>query len=175
MEEISMLNKNVSSAMNKQINAEAYSAYLYLSMEAYFKDQGLDGMANWMHIQAMEEMTHAMKFFNHIAERDARIELDVIEKPPAEWSSPLDVFKTVYEHEQKVTGMINELMNLAIKEGDHASQAFLQWFVNEQVEEEASAKEILDNLHLIGNNAQGLFMINRELGGRAFTPPATGE
>ena len=170
-----MLSKELNAAMNNQLNAEAYSAYLYWSMEAYFKDISLDGFANWMHIQAIEEMTHAMKFFNQIAERDGRVQLDAIEKPETEWQSPLDVFKAVYEHEQKVTALIDDLMNLAVEKKDHASQGFLQWFVNEQVEEEASAKEICDKLNLIGDNPQGLFMIDRELGARVFTPPAAEE
>lgn len=170
-----MFSKAINDAMNKQLNAETYSAYLYWSMEAYFKSQALDGFANWMHIQAIEEMTHAMKFFNQINERDGHIMLEAIDKPQTEWPSPKDAFAAVYEHEQKVTALIDDLMNMAVDERDHASQGFLQWFVNEQVEEEASAKEICDKLELIGDNPQGLFMVDRELGSRAFTPPAAEE
>lgn len=167
-----MLSEKMTAAMNRQINGETYSAYLYWSMEAFFKDQALDGFANWMRIQAMEEMTHAMKFFDQINERDGRVELDAIEKPQGAWDSVKGAFDAVYEHEQKVTAMINELMDLAVEEKDHASQAFLQWFVEEQVEEEASAKDICEQLRFIGDNPQGVFMLNRELGSRVFTPPA---
>lgn len=171
-----MLSKEMVAAMNKQINAELYSAYLYWAMAANFKDQSLDGFAQWMQVQAQEEMTHAGKFFNQIAERDGRAVLEAIAKPPAAWDSPLAAFQDAYAHEQKVTSMINDLVDLAVTQKDHATQAFLQWFVNEQVEEESTAKTVCDQLKLIGGNPQGLFMMDRELGTRAFVmPTATAE
>lgn len=158
-------------AVNHQINAEMFSSYLYLSMAAYFEDLGLPGFTNWMKVQAQEEMVHAMKFFNELAERDGRVVLATIDKPQADWESPLAVIQDVYEHEQKVTALINGLVTLAREEKDYASEAFLQWFVTEQVEEESSAKAIVDQLRLIQGQPQGLFMIDREMGTRVFTPP----
>jgi len=167
-----MIKKNIQKALNKQINAELYSAYLYLSMSAYFQSINLAGFANWMRVQALEEMTHADKFYNFIVERGGRVELEAIEGPPKEWSSHLAVFENAYKHEQKVTSMINDLVELAIKEKDHASNIFLQWFVTEQVEEEASADEVVQKLKLVGDKGSGLFMIDGELSQRVFTPPA---
>jgi ferritin len=168
-----MMNQRIQDAMNKQINAETYSAYLYLSMAAYFEDVNLLGFANWMKCQAQEEMTHAMKFFDFINERGGRVNLTPIEGPPTEWDSPLNAFQEAYNHETKVTAMINDLVNLAIEEKDHASNNFLQWFVAEQVEEEASADEVVNKIKLAGEGG-GLFMVDRELGGRVFNyPPAT--
>lgn len=170
-----MLNKKIEKAFNEQMNAEMYSAYLYLSMGAYFQSVGMPGFANWMRVQAQEEMVHAMKFFDHINGRGGRVTLKAIDGPPTEWDSAVAVFKHVYEHEQKVTGLINNLVNLAIEEKDHASRSFLQWFVDEQVEEEDSASTVLDRLKLIGDSGNGLFMMDGELGQRVFTPPATSE
>lgn len=167
-----MIKKNIQKALNKQINAELYSAYLYLSMSAYFQSINLAGFANWMRVQALEEMTHADKFYNFIVERGGRVELEAIEAPPKEWASPLAVFENAYKHEQKVTSMINDLVDLAIKEKDHASNIFLQWFVTEQVEEEASADEVVQKLKLAGDKGSGLFMLDGELSKRVFTPPA---
>ncbi|MEA3223786.1 MAG: ferritin [Thermodesulfobacteriota bacterium] len=168
-----MIEKNIQKALNKQINAELYSAYLYLSMSAYFQSVNLAGFANRMRVQTLEEMTHADKFYNFIVERGGRVELEAIEAPPKEWASPLAVFENAYKHEQKVTSMINDLVDLAIKEKDHASNIFLQWFVTEQVEEEASADEVVQKLKLAGDKGSGLFMIDKELSQRVFTPPAT--
>jgi ferritin len=170
-----MLNKKIEKAFNEQMNAEMYSAYLYLSMGAYFQSVGMPGFANWMRVQAQEEMVHAMKFFDHINERGGRVTLKAIDGPPTEWDSAVAAFKNVYEHEQKVTGLINNLVNLAIEEKDHASRSFLQWFVDEQVEEEDSASTVLDRLKLIGDSGNGVFMMDGELGQRVFTPPATSE
>ncbi len=167
-----MLNEKIEAAFNDQINAEMYSAYLYLSMSAYFAATGMAGFANWMRVQAQEEMVHAMKFFDHISERGGRVALKAIDGPPTEWDSPVAAFEHVYEHERKVTGLINGLVDLAIEEKDHASRSFLQWFVDEQVEEEDSASTVLDRLKLIGDSGNGLFMMDRELGQRVFTPPA---
>ncbi|MDT8389028.1 MAG: ferritin [Lentisphaeria bacterium] len=170
-----MISKTMVDAFNHQINAEMFSSYLYLSMAAYFEDLGLPGLTNWMKVQAQEEMVHAMKFFNELAERDGRVRLAAIDQPETEWESPLAVAENVYGHEQKVTALINNLVTLARKENDYASEAFLQWFVTEQVEEESSAKTLVDQLRLIQGHPQGLFMVDRELGARVFTPPPAGE
>ena len=168
-----MVSKKMEEALNKQVNAEMYSAYLYLSMESYFKSLNLNGFANWMRMQTQEEMMHAMKIYDFINERGGRIILKPIEGPSTEWDSPLAVFEAVYAHEQKVTGLINDLVDLAIEEKDHATNTFLQWFVNEQVEEEASADEIVQQLKMMENAPGGMFMLDRELGQRVFTPPAS--
>jgi ferritin len=170
-----MLSKKIQDALNSQINAELYSSYLYFSMEAYFESQGFPGFANWMRCQTQEEIVHAMKMFDFVNERNGRVELKEIAQPPIKWDSPLAVFEAVYEHEQKVTGLINKLVDLAIKEGDHATNNFLQWFVAEQVEEEASACSVVDKFKLIGKSAGNLYQFDRELGQRVFTPPAAQE
>jgi ferritin len=167
-----MVNKKIEGALNQQLNAELYSSYLYLSMSAYFQSIKLPGFANWMRVQAQEELVHAMKFYDFINERGGRVMLQQVKAPPAEWSSPLDVFENAYKHEQKVTGLINDLVNLAIGEKDHATNIFLQWFVTEQVEEEASADEVVQKLKLVGKDSGGLFMLDGEMGQRVFTPPA---
>jgi ferritin len=167
-----MISKKMEEALNAQVNAEMYSAYLYLSMETYFKALNLNGFANWMRVQAQEEMMHAMKIYDFICERGGRVLLKAIEGPPTKWDSPLAVFKAVFKHEQKVTALINDLVDLAIKEKDHATNSFLQWFVNEQVEEEASADEKVQQLKMMENAPGGMFMLNRELGQRVFTPLA---
>jgi ferritin len=167
-----MISKKMEEALNAQVNAEMYSAYLYLSMESYFKSLNLNGFANWMRVQTQEEMMHAMKMYDFINERNGRVLLKAIDGPPTKWDSPLAVFKAVLKHEQKVTGLINDLVDLAIKEKDHATNSFLQWFVNEQVEEEASADEMVQQLKMMEDAPGGMFMLDRELGQRVFTPPA---
>ncbi|MFC1795125.1 ferritin [Planctomycetota bacterium] len=168
-----MISKKMEKALNEQVNAELYSAYLYLSMEAYFKSLNLNGFANWMRVQTQEEVAHAMKIYGFIDERGGRITLKAIEGPQTKWDSPLALFKDVYKHEQKVTSLINNLVNLAIEEKDHATNTFLQWFVNEQVEEEASADQVVQQLKMMEKAPGGMFMLDRELGQRVFTPPAT--
>ena len=167
-----MLKEKMLAAFNKQINAEMYSAYLYLSMEAYFQSINLTGFANWMRTQTQEEMMHAMKIYDFVFERGGKVTLEAIDKPPFSWDSPLAAFKEVLKHEQHVTSLINDLVDLAIKEKDHASNIFLQWCVTEQVEEEASADAVIQRLKLAKDNASGLFMIDAELGQRVFTMPA---
>lgn len=167
-----MISKNMEKALNDQVNAELYSAYLYLSMESFFKSQNLNGFANWMRVQTQEEVSHAMKIYDFINERGGRVILKAIEGPQTKWDSPFAVFEAVYAHEQKVTGLINKLVDLAIKENDHATNNFLQWFVNEQVEEESSADEIVQQLKMMKDAPGGMFMLDRELGQRVFTPPA---
>ncbi len=170
-----MLSDKVQLAINQQINREMYSAYLYLAMSAWCSDEGMNGFANWMRVQYEEEMFHAFKMYDYILEQDGQVELMPIEKPPASFKSALDVFEEVLSHEKKVTAWINELVSIADAENDYATHNFLQWFVNEQVEEEATAKEIIDDLKLAGEKGPGLFMINRELAQRVFTPPAATE
>ena len=154
-------------ALNKHINAELYSSYLYLSMSAYFQSVNLAGFAHWMRVQAREELSHAMKFYDHVLERGGTVALQPVEAPPPRWDSPLAVFEEAYRHEQKVTGLINQLVDDAVQTRDHATNNFLQWFVSEQVEEEASAEAIVQKLRLVGDAPGGLFVLDHELGGRA--------
>jgi len=168
-----MVSENMFEALNKQLNAELYSAYMYLSMAAYFESKSLSGFANWMKAQAAEEVTHAMRFYDYISGRGGRVRMMAIDEPPIEWESPLNAFESVYNHEVKVTGLINNLVDLAIEEKDHSTYNFLQWFVAEQVEEESSAGEIVQKLKLAGKNGSGLFLMDQELGKRAF-PAVTG-
>ncbi len=166
-----MISKAIEQAFNKQLNAETYSAYLYWSMSAALEEMNLPGFANWMRIQAQEEMTHANKFYNQIIERGGKVTLTAIDGPPTEWDSVKAVFEAGLAHEQLVTGLINDMMDLAIQEKDHAANMFLQWFVTEQVEEEATAMEILGKLEIVGETTGGLYMLDKEMGQRVFTPP----
>ncbi|WP_031481638.1 ferritin [Maridesulfovibrio frigidus] len=167
-----MSNKVLEKALNEHLNAEMYSAYLYLSMSAYFSDTGLSGFANWMRVQAKEEQFHAMKFYDYINERGGKVLLTAIEAPQQDWASPLEAVEAVLEHEKKVTALINGLVDLAIDERDHASNIFLQWFVTEQVEEEDNVNAILDKLKLAGAEGNGMFMLDKDLATRVFTAPA---
>jgi len=161
-----MIEKRIQDAMNEQIKHELESAYLYLSMVAYFQTEGLDGMATWMNIQAQEEVAHAMRFFSHINERGGRVELKALAKPQKEWASPLAAFKAAYEHEQFITGTINDLVKISEEEDDNPARIMLQWFVTEQVEEEDSARQVVDLLTRIGDSGHGLITIDHELGAR---------
>ncbi len=163
-----MITEKMEKALNGQLNAELYSAYLYMSMNAYFKAVNLDGFANWMLRQAQEELSHSMKFYDFLISRGARVELAQVDAPPTDWGSPLAVFEATLQHEQKVTGLINDLVELALEEHDHASNIFLQWFVSEQVEEEESVGGVLEQLKLMGEAKGGLFMMDRELAKRSF-------
>lgn len=167
-----MLDEKVEQGINDQINAELYSAYLYYSMAAYFEGLSLKGFSHWLRVQALEEMTHVQKFFAYLNDRSGRVVLTPIEAPASEWQSPLAVFEEVYAHEVKVTGLINKLMDLALAARDHASTSFLQWFVNEQVEEEASADEVLQKLKLVDKTEGGLFLLDQEMDKRTFVLPA---
>jgi len=153
-------------AINKQINAELYSSYMYLSMAAYFEANNWLGFAQWLKVQTREENGHAMKFYEYVYDRGGKVHLTDIEAPPVEWKSPLAAFEAVYAHEVKVTALISDLLKLAREEGDMATEAMLQWFINEQVEEEANAQIIVEKLKLIKDSAQGLFMLDHELGER---------
>jgi ferritin len=171
-----MLNETVEKKINSQINAELFSAYLYYSMANYFESISLPGAAHWMRNQTIEEMIHVQKFVSYVNERRGTVKLEAIEGPQTEWKSPLDAFEAAYEHEVHITGRINKLLDAALKESDHATANFLQWFVAEQVEEEASADAIVQQLKLVGDNKGGLFMVDKELTGRtvALPPELTG-
>jgi ferritin len=167
-----MINDKMEEAINKQINWELYSSYLYLSMAAYFDSVNLKGFSGWMRIQAMEELTHVKRFYDFLTARGGRAVMTEIKAPPTEWDSPLAVFEDTLKHEQSVTGLINGLVDLSLDLKDHATNSFLKWFVDEQVEEEESVEEALQSLKLNENNPGGLFMIDKELAQRAFvTPP----
>jgi ferritin len=161
-----MIKNSIEKAINDQINAELYSAYLYLSMSAYFEGRNMPGFAHWMSVQAKEEVAHAMKFYNYTFERGGNVKLASIEAPPAKWKSPLEAFESAYKHELKVTGLIHKLVDLARSEKDVATENFLMWYVDEQVEEEAHSDAIVQKLKLIKDSANGLFMLDKELSGR---------
>lgn len=164
-------------AINKQVNAELYSAYLYLGMSAKCTELNLKGMANWLYVQAQEEMTHAMKFYRFILGRNGHAVLPAIDGVRSDWKNPLEMFEAAYAHEQLVTGLINNIMDIALAERDHASASMLRWFIDEQVEEEANSSEIAEKLKLIGEYKEGLFMLDKELSTRVFvdgTLPAGG-
>jgi ferritin len=163
---LNMLNPKVQDALNKQINAELHSAYLYASMAAYFEAESYRGMAAWMQAQSKEEIGHAMRIFDFINDRNGRVILTQIDAPKTQWDSPLDVFEGAHRHECAISRLIHELLNLATAENDPATVAFLQWFVNEQVEEEAHAQQIVDKLKLVGNQGPVLYMMDKELGAR---------
>lgn len=165
-----MISKKMEKAINEQIKWEFYSAYLYLSMSAWFERQGLPGCANWMRVQREEETFHAMKFLDYLLERGGAVELAAIDAPEKAWKAPAAVFEHTQKHEQEVTRRINALMDLAMKEKDHAAVIFLQWFVSEQVEEEASVAAVLDKVKLVGDGPS-FYLLDQELAARVFTPP----
>lgn len=167
-----MLNERMEKALNGQINAELYSAYLYVSMSAWFASCDLPGFANWMRVQVQEELFHATKFYDFVISRQGRVVLGAIEGPPTSWDSPLAAFRDTQAHEAKVTALINDLADIAIAEKDHATRVFLDWFVNEQVEEEANAAAIAAQIVKSEGQPGSIFMLDRELGQRVYTPPA---
>lgn len=167
-----MISKKMNDALNAQVNAEMFSSYLYLSMSAWCNERSLTGFGNWMRVQAQEELFHGMKIYDYILERGGQVKLAAIDQPSADWESPLAVIEEVAQHEAKVTGLINDLMEVAILEKDHAANIFLQWFVEEQVEEEASVGEVLERLKMIGDASAGMFAMDMELGKRVFTEPS---
>jgi ferritin len=166
-----MLSEKMMEALNEQVNREMYSAYLYMSMSAYSNTVGLKGFANWFMVQYHEEMLHAMKLYEYILRQGGRVTLKAIKEPPRDFESPLDMFEKTLAHERFITGSINERMDLAISEKDHATQIFLQWYVNEQVEEEENDNDIIAQLRFIKDNPQGLMMLDRELAARVATVP----
>ena len=160
------IGKKMQDAINEQINAELYSAYLYLSMSAYFKGLNLDGFAKWLRVQFDEEQAHALKFYDYVLERGGSVELKPIAKPAATWESPMAVFKQVLEHEQHVTALIYKLYEVAAEEKDYASQVLLQWYVDEQVEEESNACQIVDSLKRIADHETAVLQLDHQLGKR---------
>ena len=161
-----MLSKKLAAAINEQINAELWSGYLYLSMSTYFEDKGLSGMAHWMRHQAEEEQEHAMKFYKYMVERGERVLLKAIDAVETEFTGIVPVFEETLKHEQLVTSLINNLYSIAVDDKDYASQSFLNWYVDEQVEEEKNASQILDVLGKIGSSAGGLYQLDHQLGKR---------
>ena len=164
-----MITAKMTTALNGQINKEMYSAFLYLSMSAESNDKGLKGFANWFTVQYHEEMFHAMKLYEYIARQGGTVELEAIKKPGSNFSSPIDMLKKTLAHEQYITMSINKLMDLAVKEKDHATQIFLQWYVSEQIEEEENDQDIINQLKLIGKDASALLMLDKQLAGRTTT------
>jgi len=166
-----MLSKKVEDAINKQIVAEIYSAYLYLGMAAYFEAEALKGFAQWLKAQAFEELYHAIKFYDFINARGGRVVLGAIDEPPKNWDSPIAAFKAAHDHEVKVTGMINALVDIAQSEKDKATESFLTWYVDEQVEEEEQTIDVVNNLKIMKDAPGGLFMMDQKLGQRAYIWP----
>lgn len=167
-----MLNQRIQDAINEQINAELYSAYLYLSMAQHFEAEGLSGFANWFKVQFQEEQDHATIFMNYVNQRGGRVLLKAIDAVPTTWASPTEAFNATLEHEQKVTALINAIYTIAMEEQDYATRDRLNWFVTEQVEEENNCRELIDKLRLIGDNGMGLYMLNTELAARTYTTPS---
>jgi ferritin len=167
-----MLSEKMTDALNNQLNKEIYSAYLYMSMSAYSSYSGLKGFANWFMVQYQEEMVHAMKIYDYIDNQSQQVKLVAINQPPTEFESPLDMFEKTLKHEQFVTKSINDLVDIAISEKDHATNIFLQWFVTEQIEEEGNDNDIISRLRIVGEDGNGLLMVDKELSARVFTPPA---
>jgi ferritin len=162
-----MLKPKIQDALNGQLNAELASSYLYLSMAAHFEEKNFRGMGRWMRVQAQEEWAHAIKFFDFIISRGGQVSLPAIDAPKSQWASVVDVFDDSYKHECKISGLINGLMKLVESESDFATRAFLQWFVTEQVEEEANVEFIVNRLKMMGEGNVALFMLDSELGKRA--------
>ncbi len=165
-----MIKKVIQDAINKQLSREMYSSNLYLSMAAYYHSINLNGFANWMRIQAQEEMMHALKFFDYLLDRGGHVQLEPLDAPPSNWDSPLAAFDHALKHEQNVTQWINELADLAVKEGDHATNILLQWFITEQVEEESTTSEIVERLKMAGDSKGSLFIMDNELKQRQLSP-----
>ena len=169
-----MIDEKVRTALCLQINKELYSAYFYVAMVAYFEGKNLKGFSNWMQVQVKEEMTHADKMLRYLLDRGGKPHFDAIDQPPSEWVSPLALFESALHHETVVTKSINDLLDVALAARDHATAQFLQWFVSEQVEEEASFGAVVEQLRMAGDNGAAIMMIDRELATRVFTPPAAG-
>ena len=170
-----MANKKIIEALNSQIQKEFHSSYIYIGMEAWFADNNLDGFSNFFHIQAMEERDHAYKIFDFVHRLGGTVNLEELPKPKADYKSVEDVIKAALEHEQFITKSINELMDIALDERDHATISFLNWFIDEQVEEEENVGKILNQVKLMGKDGRGIFMIDRELAKRVYNPPVAGE
>ena len=168
-----MIDGKMLKELNQQVNEELYSSYIYLAMAADLEEKGFKGMAIWMRVQAREEEVHGQIFYNYITERGGKAELEAIEKPPTTWKDPLDIFKGAYAHEQHITGRINHMVGVAREVDDNASLQMLQWFVEEQVEEEANASEAVQQLEIAGSNGHANLMLDREMSSRVFTAPTS--
>ena len=166
-----MIGKKMEKALNEQINKEMYSAYLYMAMSTYSDTVGLKGIANWFMVQYHEEMLHAMKIYEYVMRTGGKVKLAAIQAPPSDFGTPLNLFKKTLEHERFITKSINDLVNLAIAEKDHASNIFLQWYITEQIEEEENDNDIIAQLELVGSGKEGIFMVDKELGTRMTTVP----
>ncbi|MBN1349623.1 ferritin [candidate division KSB1 bacterium] len=166
-----MVSDKMAEQLNQQIKHELYSGHLYLSMAAYCANSDLDGFCNFFVVQEMEERFHAMKFFNYIVEQDKDVKIFGLDQPKMDFKSLEEVFELAWKHEQSVTDRINKLMDLAIQEKDYATQSLLHWYIDEQVEEEASMLNILKKLRIVGDKGQGLFMLDKDLAQRAYNPP----
>lgn len=166
-----MINENVGKVLNDQVNKELYSSYLYLSMSAYFSNIGLLGFANWTRVQAQEELAHATLIYDFLISRGEKISLMAINTPPSDWSSPLNVMEEILKHEEFVTGLINNIISVAEKEKDRATMSYMNWFVDEQVEEESNAQDIIAKLKLIGDDKSALYLLDKDLSTRVFVQP----
>lgn len=169
-----MISEKLQSAFCEQFNKELYSAYLYLAMQTYFAQNNLNGFANWMNVQVQEELAHAMGLYNYVIERGGEVELKTIEKPEGSWNNALEVFQAVLEHEQYVTSLINDLTTVAEDVKDRAAVSLLQWYIKEQVEEEANVSNILGDLKIAQNDPRALLLLDRELAARTFVAPVIG-
>ncbi|MBD3380044.1 MAG: ferritin [Candidatus Omnitrophica bacterium] len=167
-----MISDKMVKSINHQINREIYSAYLYMGMSSFATELGLNGVANWFNVQVQEELSHAQKMYGYVTQRGGRVLLEAIEEPPQDFSSALDLFEKTLEHEKLVTSLINDLVSQAVEEKDRATEIFLQWFVTEQVEEEANATELIQKFKLVGKDGNGLLMLDKELSQRVYSPPA---
>ncbi len=166
-----MMNPKVEKLMNEQVNKEFFSAYLYQAIAAYFAEQNLSGFAHWMNAQVQEEVIHAFKLYNHILERGGRVILEAIEKPPSEWKSPLAAFEAALKHERFISESINNIYDAVIAEKDHASRPLLDWFVNEQIEEEDTATDNVEKMKLVADHGHGILMLDKELSARPLPAP----
>ena len=162
-----MLSETIREALNSQITKEFYASQLYLAMSAHFTEHNLKGFAHWMRLQSEEEREHALRIFDYVLERGAAAELGAVDAPPAEFGSPVDVFAMALEHEKKVTASIHNIYTLALKENDYPTQIHLQWFIAEQVEEEANAGEMIERLRMAGDSGAALLMLDGEVKGRS--------
>lgn len=167
-----MITETMQKALNDQLNTELFSAYVYLAMSSYFRASHLDGLASWMRQQAQEEVLHAMKIYDYLSERGGRVVLQAVDAPPKDWKSPLAVFESAFQHEKEISGRINELVELASREKDHATHSFLQWFVVEQVEEEDLVGSIVEKLKMVSDSPSALFILDNQLGQRGLEAEA---
>ncbi len=167
-----MISNKMCKALNDQVNAELFSSYLYLSMSSWFSERSLSGFASWMRVQAQEELSHGMKIYDYILERGGKVELAAIKQPESTWKTAVEVVEEVAKHEAKVTALVNDLVDVALGKKDHAANIFLQWFVAEQVEEEASVGEVFERMKMIDGDSAGMFAMDMELSKRVFTAPA---